>query len=59
MYPDAIEYLPPSYHVPLGKNVHINAFVDADLVGEVTTRRSRTGILIFLSMSPTVWYFKR
>ena len=39
--------------------MQINAFVDAYLAGEVTTRRSRTGILIFLNMSPTVWYFKR
>ena len=59
MYPDAVENLPPSCPVPLGKSVQINAFVDADLVDELTTRRSQTGILISLNMSPTVWYSKR
>ena len=39
MYPDAIEDLPPSYPVLLGKSVQINAFVDTDLAGELTTRR--------------------
>ena len=59
MYPDTIEDLPPSCPVPLGKSVQINAFVDADLAGELTTLRSQTGILIFLNMSPIVWYSKR
>ena len=59
MYPDAIEDLSPSCPVPLGKSVQINTFVDTDLAGELTTRRSQTGILIFLYMLPTVWYSKR
>jgi len=59
MYLDVIEDLPPDYPVYFGKSVQINAFVDADLAGKLTTRRSQTGILIFFNMSPTVWYFKR
>ena len=59
MYPDAIEDLPPSCPVSSGKSVQINAFIDEDLAGELTTRRSQTGISIFLKMSPTVWYSKR
>ena len=59
MYPDAIEDLPPSCHVPLGKSVKVNAFVDAYLAGGWTTRSSQTRILIFLRISPTVWYSKR
>ena len=37
----------------------INTFVDADLVGDVTTRRSQTRILIFLSIAPIILYSKR
>ena len=59
MYTYAIEDLPPSYPVPLGKIVQINVFVDVDIPGELTTRCSQTGILIFLNISPTVWYSKR
>ena len=44
MYPDVIEDLPPDCPVPLGKSVQINAFVDADLTGELITRRYQTGI---------------
>ena len=59
MYPDAVEDIPPNMPVPLGRAVQINAFVDADLAGELTTRRSQTGILIFLNMAPIIWYSKR
>ena len=59
MYPDAIEDLPSSYPVHLGKSVQINAFVDADLTGELITLRSQTGVLIFLNTPPTVLYSKR
>ena len=54
MYSGTIEDLPPDCLVPLGKSVQINAFVDTDLVGELTKRYSQTGILIFLNISPTV-----
>ena len=59
MYPDAIEDIPRNMPASLGKKVQINAFVDADNAGELTTRRSQTGILIFLMMAPIIWYSKR
>ena len=59
MYPDVVEDIPSTIPGPLGKEVQINAFVDADLAGELTTRRSQTGILIFLNMTPIVLYSKR
>ena len=59
MYPDAIDYLPPNRLPPLGKSVQINAFVDADHAGESTTRRSQTGIIIYINMAPIMWYSKR
>jgi hypothetical protein len=36
----------------------MNAFVDADHAGNRVTRRSHTGILIYLCSAPIVWYSK-
>ena len=59
LYPDAFEDLPPNMPEPLGKPVQINAFFDADHAGDRVTRRSQTGIIIFLGMAPIMWYSKR
>jgi hypothetical protein len=37
---------------PLGKPVDISCFVDANHAGNVITRRSHTGILIFVQNAP-------
>jgi hypothetical protein len=58
-YPDAIDHIPPNAPEPLGKPIQINCFVDSDHAGNAVTRRSHTGILIFLNMAPTSWYSKR
>jgi hypothetical protein len=58
-YPDAEELIPPNAPEPLGKEIQINCFVDADHAGNVVTCRSHTGIIIFLNMSPISWYSKR
>jgi hypothetical protein len=34
-------------------------FVDSDHAGNLATRRSHTGILIFLNKSPILWYSKK
>ena len=36
-----------------------HCFVDADHASNTVTRRSQTGILIFLNRAPIVWYSKR
>ena len=58
-YPDASESIPPNSPEPRGLPVQINCFVDADHAGNVMTRRSQTGILIFLNMAPIFWYSKK
>lgn len=58
-YRDAKEIIPPDCPKPLGKPVQITCFVDADLAGDHVTRRSRTGVLIYLNRSLTVWYSKK
>jgi hypothetical protein len=37
----------------------MNCFVDADHAGNQITRRSHTGILIYICRAPIVWYSKR
>ena len=44
---------------PLGKEVVIRCFVDADHSGEELTRRSSSGFIIFLQMVPIYYCFKR
>ena len=59
IYPDSIDELPPDMPQPLGKSININAFVDADHAGNVVTRRSHIGIIIYCNMAPIIWYSKR
>jgi hypothetical protein len=58
MYGDIKEMIPPGAPVPRGKEVDLRLFVDSDHAGEKITRRSRTGFVIYLSMTPIVWFSK-
>ena len=58
-YPDVREAIPPNMPEPRGNSVKISMFVDADHAGNLATRRSHTGILIFLNKAPIMWYSKR
>jgi hypothetical protein len=57
-YKDATEPIPPNAPPPRGQEVQINAFVDADHAGNRITRRSQTGILLYLNRAPIIWYSK-
>ena len=59
LYPDAQETLPHDIPEPRGEEVDINVFVDADHAGNRITRRSHTGIILMVNMSPVSWYSKR
>ena len=43
---------------PKGKKVTLSTYVDAEHAHEQITRRSVTGILIFLNITPVKWYSK-
>jgi hypothetical protein len=58
-YGDVREELPSKMPTPLGNPVTINAFVDANHAGNVVTRRSHTGIIIFVQNAPIIVYSKR
>jgi len=57
-YKDASEAMPPNAPEPRGHAVQMNAFVDANHAGNKITRRSHTGIIIYLNCSPIMWYSK-
>ena len=58
-YRDAKERLPSDMPPPRGRLVSTHCFVDSDHAGDKVTRRSQTGILIFLNRIPIIWYSKR
>ena len=59
IYVDAQEDLPTNSPTPLGNPVQINCFVDSDHAGDRVTRRSHTGIIIYLNKSPISWFSKK
>jgi hypothetical protein len=58
-YGDVEEELPPRMPQPLGLPVTISVFVDANHAGNIVTRRSHTGILIYLQNTPILWHSRR
>ena len=58
-YPEAKDELPPDMTEPLGKALSIHCFVDASHASEMLTRRSHTGVLIFLNKAPIIWHTKK
>jgi hypothetical protein len=58
-YGDVQEELPIKMPEPLGYPVTMSVFVDANHAGNVVTRRSHTGILIFLQSTPVMWHSRR
>ena len=59
LYPDAAQLMPYDMPDPLGNPVSVTCFVDADHAGNKVTRRSHTGIIIFVNSAPIIWYSKR
>ena len=58
-YGDVEEELPPNMPDPRGRNVSINSFVDANHAGNVVTRRSHTGTIMFIQNTQFIWFSKK
>lgn len=58
-YHDAKEEDPRGMPTPLGKPVIISCFVDADHAGNKVTRRSHTGIFLFVNKALIISYSKK
>jgi hypothetical protein len=59
VYGEAKEELPTGMPTPKGKPIRTSSFVDANLMHDLTTGRSATGILHFLNQTPIEWFSKR
>ena len=59
LYPGAEEAIPLNAPKPRGNPVDVMCYVDADHAGCRVTRRSHTGILLYVQNSPITWYSKR
>ena len=56
---DVTEELLPNMPEPRGQPVVVSCFVDANHAGNVITRRSHTGMLIYVQNAPIIWFSKR
>ena len=59
LYPEAEEEMPPDMPQPRGTKARMTVFVDADHAHDLVTRRSVTGILLFVNNTPVRWFSKR
>jgi hypothetical protein len=56
---DGQELLPPNAPEPRGLGFTMRSKVDADHAADTTTRRSRTGFIVYLNCSPIYWLSKK
>ena len=56
IYRDATDEFPPNAPPAKGKSVQVNIYCDSDHASDRTTRRSHTGIILFVNMAPISWY---
>ena len=58
-YKDVKEQIPPDAPEPRGMPIEMTAFVDSDHAADTVTRRSRTGIFIYIQSAPIIWFSKK
>ena len=58
-YASAKEAIPGNVPEPRGKGVDLRLYVDSDHAGDTVTRRSRSGIFIFMNMALVSWHSKK
>jgi hypothetical protein len=58
-YRDAEDKIPHDMPEPLGNPVSLYCFTDADHASDRATRRSHTGVLIFVNRAPIIWFSKK
>ena len=55
----AVETIPPGALPQRKKEVDLHMFADSGHAGNKRTRRSRTGFIVYMSMSLIDWYSKK
>ena len=59
VYGKCVEDLPVNMPESRGSTIVMKTFVDSDHAGDIATRRSRTGFVLFLNNAPIYWFSKR
>ena len=58
-YPDAAEDVASDFPTPFGRELETSVFFDADHAHDHATRRSISGLLVFVGSTPVLWHSKR
>jgi hypothetical protein len=58
-YPDAKEDVDMEFPQPYGRELNSTVFFDADHAHDTVTRRSISGLLVFVGSTPVIWSSKR
>ena len=58
-YPDAKEEIDPGFIPPYGQILETTIIVDSDHAHDHKTRRSLTGLIVFVGSTPVYWISKR
>ena len=58
-YPDAAEDIDENFPTPFGDELQTSVFFDADHAHDHETRRSISGIIVFVGSTPVIWQSKR
>jgi hypothetical protein len=59
VYGEIKEVLPKYAPEPLGNHITLSHYVDANIMHDITTGKSVTGILHLINKTPLYWYFKK
>ena len=59
IYGNVTENIPPDMPTPKGRLIRLTTFVDANLMHDLVTGHSSSGILHFLNQTPIDWFTKR
>jgi len=58
-YPDAFEELDERFPIPFGPPIQSSIFFDSDHAHDLKTKRSCTGIIVYVGSTPVTWSSKR
>jgi hypothetical protein len=58
-YPDAKEEVDPGLPTPYGDELETSVFFDADHAHDIMTRRSISGLIVFVGSTPVLWISRR
>ena len=58
-YRNAKEMIPPNAPEPRGNSVQTTCFADSDHAGDLVSRKSRTGVLVYANRAPIIFHSKK